>query len=277
MELFKKFNALFIIVRPINLAITSAAVFLGGFLAGGAAVSLILPALTAVMTAAGGNIINDYYDIEIDKINRPGRPLAAGTIFPLEAMAYYVMFSFTSIIVANFIGISAVVIVTGVTIGLYYYSKRLKSTVLAGNAAVSFFAGISIIYGALGAGNWESGLIPAGFAFMINLMREILKDIEDIEGDKLAGIVTFPIKAGIPKAVDLLKKFAILLICLTVIPFTSGIYGIEYFIIVMLGVNTLLVLFFRDLSAPEINLRRESNYLKIAMVFGIIAIWAGNL
>ncbi len=85
---------------------------------------------------------------------------------------------------------------------LYYYSARLKRTIIAGNVVVGFMTGMAFIYGGTTVGHVERALIPAIFAFLINFARELVKDVEDIEGDKKEQAVTLPVKYGIRPALD---------------------------------------------------------------------------
>jgi len=137
--------------------------------------------------------------------------------------------------------------------------------------------GMAFIYGGLLADNIGWGIIPAIFALLINFVREVVKDIEDIEGDRKIGIVTFPIIAGSKKALNLATGVLFLLMIFTFYPFISGVYKIEYFIIVMLVVNPLLIIIYKlfYLDNSRRNMKNISGILKIAMIAGLVAIYAG--
>ena len=239
--------------------------------------SIILAALAASFTLASGNIINDIYDVEIDKINRSLRPLPSGKISYKEAIAIYIIFLLLSLILSWFINPLAFIIVIITSLVLFLYSKYLKRIPLVGNITVAFLTGIVFIYGGIAVENYETAIIPALFAFLINLIREIVKDMQDVKGDEKAGAVSFPIKYGLQKSKILSLVVSILLIILTVYPFIFQLYKIEYFIIVMVIVNPLLIysvkILFEDHS--EKNLIKISNILKLNMIFGLIAIFVG--
>ena len=160
---------------------------------------------------------------------------------------------------------------------LYLYSKYLKRIPLVGNITVAFLTGLVFVFGGVAVGNPSAAIIPAIFAFLINLIREIVKDMEDIEGDTKAGISTFPIKFGFQKSKIIILIITISLILYTIYPFITQIYKIEYFVIIMITVNPILVyslkLQFENHSSK--NLNKISNLLKLNMVFGLIAIYFG--
>jgi 4-hydroxybenzoate polyprenyltransferase len=125
--------------------------------------------------------------------------------------------------------------------------------------------------------NPTAATIPAIFAFMINLIREIVKDMEDVEGDTKAGVITFPVKFGFQKSKYVILLISLILILFTLYPFITHLYKIEYFVVVMVFANPILVyclkILFEDHSVK--NMRKMSNLLKLIMVFGLIAIYFG--
>lgn len=276
----KKIFAYIIIVRPVNFAITFASIFAAGFIADQSLVlikQIIFASISGALIASGGNVINDYFDIEIDKINRPQRVMVKGLISKLEALIFYVVLNIGALVLSAFINLPAFLIAIAAFIFILSYSYKFKGVPLAGNFIVSLFTGLAFIYGAVAAGNWLAGFMPAVFAFLINFIREIVKDIEDLKGDSAKEIFTFPAKFGIKKSNNLILVLTIMLIAVTFVPFIFRFYNIEYFVIVMSLVNTLLVLFIRDLYSDKRNYAKLSSLLKTVMIFGLAAIVLGNL
>lgn len=276
-----KIAAIIRIIRPVNFAITFASIITAGFISCKNLIDLtvlILAAFSGGFAVAAGNVINDIFDLKIDKINRPERVLPSGELSVNEALILYIILCLAAIVTGMFINITAITIVLISVIIIFFYSQRLKKIPLIGNIVVSSFTGIAFIYGAVAVDNWVGGVIPAVFAFFINLIREIVKDIEDLEGDSKAGVYTFPAIRGIPVSITLIKLLTITLILLTTIPFLLKIYRIEYFVLVMPVVNGIFVYFLRKLSEDQskVNLRKMSNLLKINMVVGLLAIFLGN-
>ena len=268
------------LIRPVNFLITFVSVIVAGIICLNGifpAQIIFLAALSAALTSASGNIINDIFDIEIDKTNRPERPLASKKISKNSAMAFYLTLILASLTLAWFINLSAFIIVLTTTIILFIYSKYLKRFTLIGNIVIAFLTGLVFIFGGVAAENPSAAIIPAVFAFLINLIREIVKDIQDVEGDKKAGVTTFPIRYGFKSSRLLILLLTLLLILFTFFPFITKLYKIEFFILVMVIVNPVLVyclkLLFENNSLK--NLSKVSNLLKIDMVIGLIAIYFG--
>jgi geranylgeranylglycerol-phosphate geranylgeranyltransferase len=276
------FKSYFKLIRPINFIIT--------FITGIVAVVLadrngmlnpaiyFLTGLAAALTAAAGNVINDIYDIEIDRINRPGRPLPSGEVPVPVANAFYIFLIFSSLITAFYINISAVFMVAVVSMALTLYASRLKRLPFIANIIVAFITGLVFVFGGIAANNINNAYIPAAFAFLINLVRELLKDIEDIKGDQAAGIRTLPIVAGIKGSVRIISFLTVILVLFTLYPFIIHYYSIEYIVIVMVTVNPLMIYFLKSLrkNHSQENLKRLSLLLKINMLFGLASIYFGR-
>lgn len=277
----KKLIGLIEILRPINLIITFASIFVAGLICSKSQNDLsyiFYAAITGALVGSAGNVINDFFDIEIDKINRPSRPLPANKITPKEALILYFILNMLAIILAIKINILSIIIVVVSIVTIFFYSYNLKKIPLVGNFVVSFFTGLAFVFGGAAVGNISDSIIPAVFAFLINMIREIIKDIEDIDGDVKSGVITFPAKYGIKKSIRLMIVLTFILLFATIIPFAINFYKIEYFIIVMLTVNILLVYFVKNIIhlSETTNLRKMSNLLKIIMIFGLIAIFYGS-
>jgi geranylgeranylglycerol-phosphate geranylgeranyltransferase len=149
---------------------------------------------------------------------------------------------------------------------------------LIGNLTVAFLTGLAFIYGGIAAENPVAAIVPAVFAFLINLIREVVKDMQDVEGDKKAGVSTFAIKFGFQNSKILIVISTIILILYTIYPFITQLYKIEYFLVVMVFVNPLLILCIKYLfdTKKKNNSSAVSNILKINMVLGLIAIYLGK-
>ena len=277
----KKIFSYIKITRPINALITFIVVVVAILISAQHQIELtkiILVSLSAALIAAAGNIVNDIYDIETDKVSHPNRVLAQGLLSKKEAVFLYNFFNVIAIILASRISDYLIVIVLFTIILLYVYSAYLKKLPLVGNIVIAFITGLAFIYGGFAADNPNGAIVPAVFAFLINLIREIVKDIQDIEGDSKLSFKTFPILYGIKKSKIIILFFTILLTGFTFFPFITQLYKIEYFLIVMIFVNPLLVLSLKILfdMKKENRYKIVSNILKINMILGLIAIWFGR-
>ena len=276
----KKIKAIVRISRPINVSITFFSIIVGAaicingyyFLS-----KIILAAVSGALISASGNIINDIFDLEIDKINRPDRVLVKRELKKNEAILIYLLFAYAGIFVSSYINYNALAISTAASILLFLYSYKLKQIVLIGNIIVAAMTGLAFIYGGAAVLNINPSIIPALFAFLINFIREVVKDMEDIEGDTKTGVKTFPYKFGFNNSKKLIIFFSVLLILFTLYPFFLKIYDIEYLIIILVLVDPILIYFLKSLMKDDSrkNLNKLSFILKLNMVFGLIAIFLG--
>jgi geranylgeranylglycerol-phosphate geranylgeranyltransferase len=267
------------LTRPVNVLIAIFSIAMGALVAGNLTAwqNILLACLSGGLITAAANTINDYYDIDIDKINKPYRPLAAGAIPPNRAKIYsYILFAM-GIAGSIFIHKAAFAIAALTSVLLFLYSYHFKRTVLLGNVVVSFVSGLAFIYGGLAVNNATITVIPAVFAFFYHLGREILKDIEDVLGDQSSNAKTFPIRYGVNPSRWLITIIFLLLIFLTFIPYSVGIFGKIYLLIVLFGVDLFLCFVITSLwrNSSKENLHRLSEWLKLDMIIGLLAILAG--
>jgi len=276
----RKLIAVIKISRPINFLITALSIYVACIICTSdklEIISALLASISGGLIASAGNVVNDIFDVKIDIINRPGRVLPKNELTINQAWLLYFTFNAAAILLVINLGVLVSAIAALSIVIVFSYSWRFKKIPLAGNFVVSIMTALAFIFGGVVVGNVTNAIIPACFAFLINLIRELVKDMEDIEGDRLNGIKTFPLKNGQAAAAKLAVVIAVLLILFTFVPFIWKIYKIEYFIIVMVTVNVLLVYFIRSISinTQKENLSRLSRILKLNMIFGLIAIYVG--
>ncbi len=251
-----------------------------GALVGGSlrpAYLVLLAALSGGFITAAANTINDFFDLEIDSVNKPHRPLPAGLVSPVRARNWAFLLFAIGIALSIFIRPLAFGIAVFSSLLLFLYSYRLKRTVLWGNLTVSLISGIAFVYGGIAVNHVEMAFIPAVFAFFFHFGREVLKDLEDVPGDKKDNVKTFPISHGLNPTRWLISAIFLLLIFLTFIPYIAGIFGRIYLLIVLVGVDLFLIYVIASLwrDASIRNLHRLSEALKVDMLVGLLAIFAG--
>ncbi|MGD9898041.1 MAG: geranylgeranylglycerol-phosphate geranylgeranyltransferase [Calditrichaceae bacterium] len=270
----------FRIIRPLNVLISIISIWVAALISSQFHVNmrLVLGGLVAALITGGANIINDIYDIKIDRINKPGRMLPSGVITVETAWKYFYFSYGLAIIVSVFCGWDMFFVASVVAISLYWYSVVLKRTILWGNILVSFSTGVAFIYGAMAVNDWPAGVIPGIFAFFFHFGREIIKDMQDIKGDLSENAVTFPGQKGMKSSIALVNLIFILLIILTIVPYILNIYNLTYLFVVLIGVDLILLMVsisiwkWNDPSA----LGKFSHLLKLDMVVGLIAIYLGS-
>jgi len=278
MQMIKGF---FNIIRPVNCLITFIAIIVSGLICtknNHISTNLFLAGLVGFLVTAAGNSINDIIDINIDRINRPNRPLPSLIITLKQAWVLFVMLVTTSLVLGLFLNQFAFLIVLLSNVLLILYSLTIKRVMLFGNIVISFLTAYAFIFGGIVVENVKGALIPAVFAFLINLIREMIKDMEDIKGDKLAGLNTFPIKFGITASQYFVLVVSTILFLFSFVPFLFHIYEIEFFVVIMIIVNPILFYIVKSLfeDSSKQNLGRISSLLKFNMVIGLIAIYIGK-
>ncbi len=239
--------------------------------------NVFLAAISAALTLAAGNIVNDIFDLETDKINHPQRPLPSGTINIRQAYILYFVLLIFCLFISSFISIPVLLIVLFSNLLLIVYTIFLKQIPLVGNIIVAFLTGLVFILGGIVVKNPSAALVPAIFAFLINLIREIVKDMQDVEGDKQAGLLTFPVKFGVSNSKFLISLFIFILITFTLYPFIIQLYNIEFFVVVMISVNPVMIYIIKKIyeDDSEKTLKKISILLKLSMIAGLIAIYLG--
>lgn len=268
------------LMRPLNVAITFASILAACFLAGSDE-STWLPAVIAsfvgAFVAAGANAINDYFDIEIDRINKPERPLARGALQPRDAYGLWLVLTLVGILLNVFLNSTALAIAVFASIALYVYSAKLKRTVLIGNVLVGVMTGVAFVYGAVAVGKPERSIVPALFAFLINVAREIVKDVEDIDGDARNAAITLPVKHGVKPSLTLATVILLTLIGTTFIPYLIGMYNALYLALALVvDIMLLFVIASMWKNSTSKNLGRLSFLLKLSMPIGLVGIYFGS-
>lgn len=269
------------LTRPGNALIVALTVVVGGVLArrgaGGDFGLLILAGLSAALVAAGGNALNDAYDVVIDMINRPTRPIPSGRVSRLVGFAWGGLLIGLGILLGWILGASLGLTAGAVGVVLWLYSARLKRMLLLGNLAVALCGGLAFLYGALAALNVRGGLIPAGFAFLIHLGREIIKDVEDEAGDRVAGARTLPIVVGRRPTLRIAAGVLLLLTAATPLPRLWGLYSSRYLMTVLpLAAAPLMVIAVLLLGGVgDRGLANVSLALKVVMLTGLLALYVG--
>jgi geranylgeranylglycerol-phosphate geranylgeranyltransferase len=280
LERMRFFSGMLALARPLNVLISLLSVGLAAFLCNGQPpwARVFLAALAAALIAAAANSINDFFDIDIDAINKPRRPLPSGRVSIFAALIFYGFCNLLALLLATFVNKSSFWIVWFSALLLFLYSARLKGTVLWGNLTVSLVTGLAFLFGGVAVGSWKNALIPAGFAFLMHLGREIIKDLEDVKGDRAGRAQTLPVVHGPRLAGRLVQMIYGLLIVVTLWPFWAGIYGRYYLWLVLLTVDTVLLyaIWQMGLRFDRAALSRLSVILKWDMFMGLIAIYAGR-
>jgi geranylgeranylglycerol-phosphate geranylgeranyltransferase len=261
------------ILRPFNCLMAGAAAIIGLLIAGGfdaTASSLIF--LSVFLITGAGNAVNDYYDREIDAVNRPDRPIPRGHISPKDALSYSLLLFAAGCILAELVNQICLAVAALNSVLLFFYARNLKATPLVGNLCVAYLTGSTFIFGgaAHGLQGMEANLVPAGLSFLATMSREIAKDIEDMEGDRKGGAKTLPIIAGEKISAALAAAFALAGMALSYLP----PFGTAYLLIVTAADLFLLSSVWKIIKGDASGSQKA---LKMGMAVALLAFLAAAL
>ena len=250
--------------------------------------------IATICIAAAGNIINDIYDVDIDTVNKPEKRIVGKSISEQTAYNLFIGFNVIGVgigfYVSHLVGKSAFfslfVIISAL---LYVYASYLKGIILIGNIVISILVALSILI--VGIFELLPAITPdnqniqlsifkkvfryAVFAFMINLLRELVKDIEDIDGDYKAGMKTLPVVIGKERATKVLFFLSIIPLIIIAFYTINTLYinqiAVAYFLICIIG--PLIYITIKLFSAKtKKEYHHISNILKLVMVLGMFSL-----
>lgn len=265
------------LLRPLNIAVAAFAVLVSAYILGVYEQYFILTCVVIVVIAYNGaaNAFNDYCDYEIDLINRPNRPLSRGMITSFQALSFAVILFAIGSVTAFQLPFYARLTAVGVAMPLIIiYSMRLKGTPLLGNISVAMILGLTFVFCGLSFNKLDPMIMPAILAFGLTLVRELIKDIADVEGDNSAGLKTLPLVIGKKKAITVAMIKAVLIGLVSLIPYYLNIYGNYYLILLVIGVEIpLAIVVVLFMKSPSISTARQSEkLLKFSTIIGLTAI-----
>lgn len=273
------------ILRPGNAVMGAITIILVCIIDRSFGIPAILAMLAVFFETAAGNVINDYFDYKIDLINKPERPIPSGRISPKSGRNYgYLQFALgtlcgflISYLTNNWIPFAIVLFADVV---LYLYAYKLKSTPLIGNLTVGFMTGFGFVFGGFTLNNPSiitTSIYLGFFALVMTTARELVKDIEDIEGDKAEGAKTLPILYG-EKITAILAFILIIIDCaLCPVLYYNHIFGFYYLIVIAIAVLLFLysaILIIRNQDRATAS--KVSKYLKIGMLIAFVAFVFGS-
>ncbi len=254
----------------------------------------LLLVLSTLCIAAGGNVINDIYDVETDKVNKPDKVVVGKTVSEKMAFNLFVVLNIIGVGLGFYLsnkigknGFFAIFIMISAL--LYVYTSYLKQILLIGNIVVSILVASSVLIiglfellPAVTAQNQATQLAVfkilmdyAMFAFLINFVRELAKDIEDIDGDYKAKMNTLPIAIGRERAGKVLFVISIIPLLSVIYYMVTHLYkqqlAIIYFLLVIVG--PLMYIVIKSFSAKtKKHFHHISGILKLVMLFGMLSL-----
>jgi geranylgeranylglycerol-phosphate geranylgeranyltransferase len=290
------------LMRPGNCVMSMVAVAIGVLLAAGGNLLIFLFPLSPVYVAmlvvflitGAGNAINDYVDVEADKINKPKRPIPSGRASPKGALWFSIILFVVGIFLSGFLTYFALIIAVFNSIMLVVYSYYLQNKILLGNISIGYLVGSAFLFGGAALGNLFLPFLLMLLAMFSTISREVVKDLEDLEGDRKGFLKRlssgakkvaerFVMKdAGVKLKVEKRKAKAIAMgsmlvaIAASPLPYLFRLFGFPYlFILVPTVLVFLASLAFIAKANTKKQFAKASRVIKLGMNLGLLAFIVG--
>lgn len=233
--------------------------------------------IATFLISGGGNVINDYFDYKIDKINKPYRPIPSGRISRKNALIYSILLFLIGVVFASIVSLPFLIIAIFNIFVAVAYPYKLKKVPLVGNMAISYLAISTYLAAGLIIGSFSSLLaspllILALICFFGVLSREIFKSIEDMKGDKKLKLKTLPIVIGEKNSTLLARIFLLVgILLLIIVPYYYGIFSDWYWVAILPPIFVCIY------ALLEAEAKKAQKTLKVAMYLIILAFLVGML
>ncbi|PKK83781.1 MAG: prenyltransferase [candidate division Zixibacteria bacterium HGW-Zixibacteria-1] len=217
-------------------------------------------------------VLNDYFDVETDKVNAPDRPIPAGLVTPSEALLLSIIILFIGLIFGYLISIIALLCSIVLFIVGFLYNWRFKRTGLLGNIMVSFSVGMTFIYGGVSVGLPFNKIVLffSIIAALIDLGEEIAADAMDIHGDTLIHSNSIAIKYGRDTALRISIYIFFLVVFLTSIPIIMNWFSTIYLIPFVVMDSAIVYSSIRLLKAGDVEGRKYIRWIYLGSTLGLL-------
>lgn len=238
-------------------------------------IDLFVLSLSTVCIAAAGYIINDYFDIKIDIVNKPERVVVGRYLKRRWAIGAHQVLNVLGAILGLAVSPYIFIInVFSITL-LWFYSERYKRLPFIGNFIVSLLTGLTLLILTVHyPANRHLVFIYAVFSFFISLIREVVKDMEDIRGDEAHGCRTLPIIWGIRRTKTFLYTVIVLFVCALFVMARALHNNLLTLLFLLLLIPIALLILRLYQADTRRDFRQISSLCKIIMLLGLITmIW----
>lgn len=228
--------------------------------------------LSVFLISAAILVMNDYFDVETDKINAPHRPIPSNLVSPNEALYFSLFLLFAGILLSYLISVVVFIISIVLAVIGFLYNRYFKKSGLPGNLMVCFSVGMTFIYGGASVGlPFHKMVLFFGLiAALIDLGEEIAADAMDIKGDKLINSNSLAIKYGKSTALRISVFIFFLVVLLSLIPFILSWFSNIY--LIPIGIMDISIVYpaFRLLNSKNDEGRKYIRYIYLGAISGII-------
>ena len=233
---------------------------------------IALSMAVVVSFTAAGNSLNDYYDREVDRVAHPERPIPSGKVAPKTARALAFGLFTLAFVLSVFVSWQSVTIVLVSIVIMVGYERSLKAEGFAGNLAISWLTGALFLFGGAAVGKLELAWILAALAFLATLGREIVKDIQDIEGDK-GSRRTLPMRVGVKNAGIAGSAAFFGAVALSPLPYLLDLLSIWYVPVVVAADGIFIYCALIHFQNPE----KGQKVTKLGMLVALLAFFLGGV
>lgn len=272
------------LTRPGNAIAAGVLTLIGAYVAGagsGAFASQSLnagaAAVATILAVGGGNAINDYFDREIDSINQPDRPIPRGAVSPRGALIFSAVCFAVAVVLALTLSLTAIAIAAIDLLALLTYTELFKGLPGVGNVIVAGLTGSTFIFGGAAVTNTVGDLATVGtlslLAALTTTTREIVKDIEDITGDREEGLNTLPIAIGERPALAIASVCVLIAVLASPVPYLLDVFDIAYLVVVLPADLIMLAATVETLRDPA----RAQSHMKYGMFLAAVAFILGRI
>lgn len=263
------------LTRPGNVVAAGVLTFTGSFVASGfgAAATPVAAAVAATIFAtAAGNAVNDYFDRDVDRVNRPDRPIPRGAVTARAGGAFSGLLFLGAVVAAVTLPITAIAIAVANLLALVAYTKLFKGLPGVGNVVVAYLTGSTFLFGGAAVGQVTNPAVAVLFALsaLATLSRELIKDVEDIAGDRAEGLRTLPIVAGESAALRVGAAVLAVAVAASAVPYLMGTFGLVYVAVVLPADVVMLDAICRSFADPGTAQRRLKRGMFLAAVAFIV-------
>jgi geranylgeranylglycerol-phosphate geranylgeranyltransferase len=235
--------------------------------------------LTATLMMAGTMVMNDVYDVEVDRVNSPDRPIPSGRVSSREALGFAGILSALSIVFSIILGLWTLLTAFLALVLMLYYNTRGKRTGLPGNAVVSFNVALPFFYGGVAVGSLRPLLfVFSVLAFLSNLGREVAKGIPDVQGDRELGIRTLAVMSGPRLAGVTSAALFSAAVLLSFLPPLLGRVSLVYFpTIILADLGFIYSAYSLLVKVTPESVRRVKTWVLLWMLLGLIGFLLGGI
>ena len=238
---------------------------------------LTLGFLAGFFISGSEMVFNDYFDIDVDKVNRPEAPIPSNRVTPGEAAIFACALTAAGFVASALLSLVSIALIALVWVVGFLYNWRFKEAGLPGNLMVSFSVAMTFVFGGVGVTGLANGvvLVFGASAFTFDLSEEISSGVMDAEGDEVRSVKSLARVKGRAFAMRVSGLLLALFIALSLVPYLTGWLGTAYLVMVVvvdLAVAALGVSLVRSKTTKEGRKRGRQLYITLTLFIAALIV-----